>query len=294
MSRKNIFQLVEENYDVQDEIRTINCLFFTAPYFYNALYQTQCTFESLLDKYLFINWKWRDTCLTVIKFFVRAKAYIDYKDIQTKITEDVVINNIEVIENFLYLYSNNADRLSMQYFEECNADFSNVFVTLIKKIENKMGLVTKKFKDRIIVFPKNAPLEKVVNLCNDEDIQWELIRYAREELSLSEKRKSLAYLATNLYIEQDKKETNSMLIDLLDQATNVLNNLHIRHNNKTGKWEKNDIINNISDKEAKQLCDFVFNKMLIIVLLRENEKYEATYQKFNNIQKGGKKANEKT
>ena len=48
---------------------------------------------------------------------------------------------------------------------------------------------------------------------------------------------------------------------------------------------KSDLLKNISDKEAKQLCDLVFNKMLMIVLIRENEKYNSTFQKFNSIQK---------
>ncbi len=95
-------------------------------------------------------------------------------------------------------------------------------------------------------------------------------------------------MATNLYIEQDKNESNPILIEVLGQATNVLNNLHIRHNNMTGKWEKSDLLKNISDKEAKQLCDLVFNKMLMIVLIRENEKYNSTFQKFNSIQKDSK------
>lgn len=39
------------------------------------------------------------------------------------------------------------------------------------------------------------------------------------------------------------------------------------------------------------LCDFAFNQMLNIVLLRENKKYEEIYKKFKYKQKGGKKAN---
>jgi hypothetical protein len=72
----------------------------------------------------------------------------------------------------------------------------------LNTLEKKMGLTTREYKDRVVIYPKNAPLEKVVDLCEDEDVQWELIRYVREDLSLTEKRKSLAYLATNLYIEE--------------------------------------------------------------------------------------------
>ena len=115
-------------------------------------------------------------------------------------------------------------------------------------------------------------------------MQWELIRYAREEMTLTEKRKSLAYLATNLYIEDDKKETDIMIKAIIEKAGNILNNLHIRHNNKTGKWE-NEVLKDVSSEEANMLCDMVFNEMLTIVLLREHKKYDKIYQAFNKKQK---------
>ena len=68
----------------------------------------------------------------------------------------------------------------------------------------------------------------------------------------------------------------------------MLNNLHIRHNNKTGKWEQADLLNSISEKEAIDLCDFAFNNMLNIVLLRENKQYDDIYNKFNHLQKTAK------
>lgn len=289
--RKNIFQLVDENYNIQNEIRKINKLLFEEKYFReDDLFDL--TLEKLLEENLFIDWKYRGTCLTVKGFMSRVGALVDYKDRQTGISEERIINNLECIENFIKLYFDNSNDLCAKNSIKYYGNFEKVFCSLVDVLEKRMGLVTKKIKDKIVIIPKNAPLEQVINICEDQDVQWEMIQYAREKLSLSEKRKSLAYLATNLYIEQDKKETNPILIEVIGQATNVLNNLHIRHNNMTGKWEKSEVIKNISDKEAKQLCDFVFNKMLIIVLLRENEKYEPIYQKFNAIQKSGKKVND--
>lgn len=287
MERKTIFQLVEENYNIQNEIRKINKLFYEVKYFQKEIYLDE-TFEKLLESYLFIDWKYRGTCLTVKGFLNRAKASIDYKDRSFNISEEVIINNLEAMENFIKLYFDNSDDLLAKHSIKYYTNFDKVFCTLVNTLEQHIGVVKKKFKDRIILCPKNAPLEQVVNICGEEDVQWELIRYSREKLSLAEKRKSLAYLATNLYIEQDSKETNPTLKETVNQATNVLNNLHIRHNNKTGKWENSDLMNSISEKEAKQLCDFVFNKMLMIVLIRENEKYEATYEKFNKMQKENK------
>ena len=154
-------------------------------------------------------------------------------------------------------------------------------------LEKKMGLTKRVYKNKIVLYPKNAPLEKAVEACDEEEIQWELIRYVREDLSLAEKRKSLAYLATGLYIEEDDSEKEEPIKSIVKNATTLLNNLHIRHNNKTGKWE-NQAFKDLDENDAITLCDMVYNEMLTIVLLREHKKYEDLYSEFRKKQKEAK------
>lgn len=288
MSRKNIFQLVEENYDVQSEIKKINMLFNHEEYFEEGVFGY--SLKDLIEKHLFSGWKYRGTCLDVKEYFTRADATI----MKTQPTEeDNIINYLEVVENFIKLYFDNSTDLYNEYEIEYFNEFNTVFCELINTLEKRMGLTTREYKDRIIIYPKNASLEKVVELCEDEDVQWELIRYVRENLSLSEKRKVLAYLATNLYIEEDSNEQDEHLKAVIKKAGNILNNLHIRHNNKTGKWE-NIVLDEISDEDAISLCDMVYNEMLIIVLLREHKKYDDIYDSFKLKQKISKNSRKTT
>lgn len=289
MARKNTFQLVEENYDIPSEIRKINDLFYTKQYFSTP--QGNRAFDKFLDKYLFSKWKYRDTCLAVDEYIQRAKADIPNNKHIT-LTEEQVINNLEVMENFLKLFFDNADALYDDYGIEWYTDLETVFWHLIKIMEKRMGLTVREYKDRIVLYLKNAPLEKVIDLCDDEDVQWELIRYVREDLTLNDKRKSLAYLATNLYIEKDDSETDEHIKQLIRKAENILNNLHIRHNNKTGKWE-NNVLEGLDEKDAISLCDMVYNEMLTIVLLREHKEYDKVYTEFNKKQKEESKAKKK-
>ncbi len=279
MARKNIFQLVEENYDIQDEIRKINKLFAEEDYFENN--DNYYTLQRLMRYYLFPNWKYRGTCLTIEEFFERVDATIPNMN---RIREAQIINNLEVMENFVKLYFDNSEKLYEQNKIQYYRDFKSVFCELINTLEKRMGLTTREYKDKVILYPKNAPLEKVIDLCDDEDVQWELIRYVREDLSLTEKRKSLAFLATNLYIEEDRTEKNEHIKELVKKAGNILNNLHIRHNNKTGKWE-NKALDALDKKDAISLCNMVYNEMLTIVLLREHKEYEKVYKEFNKKQK---------
>ena len=282
MARKNIFQLVEENYDIQAEIRKINALFISERYF-EAGYD-RMSFHRLLKWILFDDWKYRGTCITLDEYIDRAEANIEDR---APNDEDTIINNLEVMENFIKLYFDNSEILFTEHNVKYYTRFKTVFCNLINTLEKRMGLTTREYKDRIIIYPKNAPLEKVVDLCDDEDVQWELIRYVREDLSLNEKRKSLAYLATNLYIEEDKEEKDEHIKELIKQAGNILNNLHIRHNNKTGKWE-NQVLKDLDEADAISLCDMVYNEMLTIVLLREHKEYEKAYADFNKKQKEAK------
>lgn len=284
MARKNIFQLIDENYDIQTEIRKINNLFSDENYFTTE--HVGYTLEELVDNLLFSSWKYRGTCIDIDEFFERANASLPMHT-KAHIKEDTIINNLEVLENFIKLYFDNSQSLLDKYSIKYYTAFTEVFCDLINTLEKRMGLTTREYKDRVIIYPKNAPLEKVVDLCEDEDVQWELIRYVREDLSLAEKRKSLAYLATNLYIEEDKAETDEHIKELIKKAGNILNNLHIRHNNKTGKWE-NNALKDLDEADAIALCDMVFNEMLTIVLLREHKEYEATYAEFNKKQKAAK------
>lgn len=282
MARKNIFQLVEESYNIQSEIRKINRLFNREEYFEEGY--SNYTLQQLLEDYLFSDWKYRGTCLTTDEYFERANAMIS----TTRDTnEDWIINHLEVLENFVKLYFDNSNKLNCEYGIRYYPEFNSVFRNLINTLEKRMGLTTRTYKDRIIIYPNHAPLEKVVDLCEDEDVQWELIRYVREDLSLAEKRKTLAYLATNLYIEDDKTEQDEHIKELIKKAGNILNNLHIRHNNKTGKWE-NQALKDLDDADASALCDMVYNEMLTIVLLREHKEYEKTFTEFNKKQKAAK------
>ncbi len=287
MARKNIFQLVEENYNIQEEIIKINKLFFNKDYFENCFNEeyrygySGYSFKRLLNNYLFMDWKYRGTCMSLDEYFKRVSAHISN---EKENSESIIINNLEVMENFIKLFSDNEDELLNEHAIQCTDDFKSVFCKLINTLEKKMGLIAHEYEDKIILCPKDAPLEQVIQLCDDEDVQWELIRYVRENLSLAEKRKTLAYLATNLYIEEDCTEKEEPIKSLVKQSTNILNNLQIRHNNRTGKWE-NKVLENLDENEALSLCDMLYNEMLIIVLLRRNKKYEEIYDDFNKKQK---------
>ena len=273
--RKNIFERANEKYNVLEEAIKLDGLFHGTNFFLRG---KEYTFEETMD-YLWPQWSQRGATLSPQEFMEKSEAWIG--------DEENIVNYLEAMENFIYFCFHDVDFLKREGIV-VHKTFFSVFVHLVRLLEQQMGLSKKEFEDYVLLYPENAPLEKVLDVCSDDtNVQWELIRYSREDLSLYEKRKSLAILATNLYIEEDNKEKEQCLNSMIRKATNILNNLHIRHNNKTGKY-MSEALSDIDEDEAKTLCDYIFNLMLIIVLLRKQPDFEKVYQDFHNKQKAAK------
>ncbi len=265
MARKNIFQLVEESYNVQDEIRKINRLFTNEKYF-EAGY-TYYSLNQLLEDFLFTDWKYRGTCITIEEYFVRANANISNS---IKNSEEVIINNLEVMENFAKLYFDNSDELYSKHNIQYYAIFNDVFCDLINTLEKRMGLTTREYKDRVVIYPQNASLEKAIDLCEDEDVQWQLIRYVREDLKMAEKRNILTALGS--YIEPILKARslqNAGYKQLESDVGFMLNCFHVRHNNKDGA-KAQDYIVTLSEKELEEWYDKLYNAIISVIIINDH------------------------
>ncbi|MDE7162623.1 MAG: hypothetical protein K2O44_00905 [Clostridia bacterium] len=288
MERKNIFQLIEENYNIDDEIKKINRLFEEQEYFVKKTFygfdispsSEDVTFVFVLENYLFSPWKRRGTCVDIEEYFKRCNARIDPEN---KVDEETATNYVEAMLNLIKLFRDNYPFL-LKEAVDFYTDFEDVFCPLVETLKKRLGLAERVIDDAVIVYPENAPLEQVLDVTTDQDAQWELIRYCRENMDLAEKRKSLAYFATAFYIEEDKNDDQATKL-VVNKATNILNNLHIRHNNQTGKYEK-EYLKDISEEEALSLCDLLYNQILTIILLREQRKYDKVYKAFKDKQKG--------
>lgn len=277
MQRKSIFQLVKENYNIIDEAQKIKELFSKQKYFRDGMYY-EYTLDEIITKYLFAEWHYRGTCVNTSEYWKRINAIIDKNS-----SQDAIINFLEAMDNFIELYFANKDILYTQHQIKYYSNFISVFCPLIKELQQRMGLSRRKYKDRIVLYPKNIPLENTLKKIDDEEIQWDLIRYAREDLTLNEKKKLLASFATKFEIEKNNSKKGEYIQSLIDECTNILNNLAIRHSNKDNKSQA--IFKELSSSDQHALCDLVFTNIVTIINLRSTKKYLATYEKFKTLQK---------
>lgn len=113
MKRKNIFQLIQENYNIYEEAKNLGFLFSKSKYFsiqkncMGALsHEIDTTLWGIIDTYFFTNWKYRLSCLNIHDCLVSLKIDIDkFED------DETIINFLELLENFIKIVNDNEGAL---------------------------------------------------------------------------------------------------------------------------------------------------------------------------------------
>ena len=282
MTKISALDLMKKNYNVQLEAKKLKQFFFDAPMFRRAnLFNNSETFtySAVFDELMLRDWKFRQTYITTKEMFTQNDLYIDFSK---KYTDEQLINFIELIDNILYVKPN-SEIIRMRYNLTFIENNYKLMLEILGALIKNLGLDEKKNPEGwYVLIPKNEVLDKAIEDFSPA-VQWEIVSYLKiKSDDLESKRKQLAHLATELYIEKDTNEKGYVPFDtIMNECTLILNNLHIRHNNETGKWE-NDVIKNINDSEAIEYCDILYNKMLQIILIRKDLKKQS---KIDNLSK---------
>ena len=118
MKRENIFKLLKQNYDFNNEIIKID-KFLNQEYLFckrkndsrtGESRLKNYTFKDFIDSFLFDDYKYKDTCLTVDEFYKHCNASWDYFN-RNKISEEVIVNYLETTENLFKLYLDKSETL---------------------------------------------------------------------------------------------------------------------------------------------------------------------------------------
>lgn len=297
MGRTSVLDFMRNNYNIRQEVEKLKRYFFEIPMFNKTGYvlkqptwyvnKTKFTYCEVFDNLIFRNWKFCQTYLTLKEMFTQNNLFLD---ISKECTDEQIINFIELIENILSV-TLNYDVLKRYHGLVILGEDYNFMLKILKELISHLNLDKKKGPEGwIVLIPKDEILDKVIENFS-ADIQWEIVSYLRIKVDdIEAKRKQLAYLATLLYIESDTKESAYQPFKtIMSECTLILNNLNIRHNNETGKWE-NNVVKNINKTDAVEYCDLLYDKMMQIVLMRKNLNKQ---EKINNLSKLLKDKNKK-
>lgn len=281
MTRKNIFELLKEKYNIEHEMNKITTLFYSQMFKYIDSYtykQTIYKIENIVDNRLLFAWKQRNSCLSCNE--IKAKLNLEYEYSRL----DNVILILEYYENLIYLVNRhiNLNKINYQIFQEYFMLKENI-ANLLDYINYEICTIEK--DEKVLIVPKNPAATSVAEISNDETAMA-ILMYNHHTLKgdLEAKRKILYSIA---------KEYEPLLSKPIDgfkdyfvKATNMLNNLDIRHNNKKGK-HKNNLVVNLKNDELEKWYDELYQLLLFCVLIKDNIERKNNIEEFlKNLKQG--------
>ncbi len=270
MMRKNIFDLLKDRYDVNNEFKKITELFnskLVQQYICAGRYTNNYTLEEMVER-AFCNWKGRGSCISCQN--MREELGINRIIKDTKRTIDDIITVLEYYENIFNLFSKKvAPKLSTYEYTK------HPYLDILSENENKL-LDYLNYEQRIfekeemvILIPKNPAATAVAEISSKETAMAILMyHHATLKGQLEEKRKLLLTIAREY--EPLLKKGIDGFSPYFDNARNMLNNVHLRHNNKEGK-DKIEKIAKIPDAELENWYDELYQLLLFCVMIKDNK-----------------------
>ena len=135
-----------------------------------------------------------------------------------------------------------------------------------------------KKEEKVLLIPKNPAATAVAEISSPETA-LAILMYNHSSLKgdLEGKRN----LLNSIYREYEPLFTSSIegYNDFLNKTNALFNNLHIRHNNKTKKGNKNTIIS-LDEKELEKRYDELYQLLLFCVLIKDNIERKKEVEKF--------------
>ena len=269
VTRKNIFEILKHKYNVPTEMNKIISL-FNSPLFYSyGMYNRgQTTAESVFDKEILKTWKQRGSFLSCEEI----KKTLGLKDaFHSSSSIDDILKALEYYQNIAYFL-----KQKLNYLQNyCNYTVTEYWDILIENMQILLNHLNYEFKvipkeEKLILIPKNPAATSVAEI-SDEETAMAILMYNHHTLKgdIEAKRELLNSIARTY--EPLLKNPIEGYNDFFKKTNQLLNNLHIRHNNFEEENNKNLVID-IDDRTLEHWYDELYQLLLFCVLIDNNLK----------------------
>lgn len=263
MVRKNIFEILENKWNIMGEIRRI----------YNLL-DCKCIRDSITlitpiefaDTYCFLEWKNRHSYLNIEDMADDLDIELDEGSIPDDLTTIEILKYLEFAINIIMLCDNKILQENSKY------GYNNKYWILDENINivlEHLNFCKQEInnEEKIILIEKNASAIAVAEIV-DEDTACKVIEYNHYLLKGDiDKKKEILLQLANKY-EGMKSNIKNLNSKLDDDIGFMLNNIHIRHNNKSGKSKK-DYVSKMRKDTMEKWYDETYQMLLLAFLLNE-------------------------
>lgn len=272
---KNIFEIVKSQRNPLSEIFRINELLHKN----GGVYVIDDPFQFLengaptsaieyIDKYLFKSWKQRGTCIDCSD--LEQTLEIDFlPDTKDELTNEFILTYCEYAANMLYLLQQKAAKKD---------ELTDIIFAAEENIKKFLAWYNYELKcypneQKVLVVSNNPSATSVAESIENEELSYSVIEYNHYLLKGNIAKKKAILLALGDDLEPRRPEIALINKKLEDSIFFMLNNLDIRHNNRT-KGDKNykEKVAKMSKVKLEKWYDELYQLILTAYICMENEK----------------------
>lgn len=272
MGRKNFFERIEQDLNVQNEYEKLETIVFK---------YTNYSKRSLNDEIEshFDSWKYKKNFLS----FDELRLHLGFT--YTKTWDYSFDAKIKSIDDFFVYCEMILNMMLVVLPEEVQIRNKNIIEKILHIINYDLEALNftigKMSDDQYIIVQKNAAVSEVVELV-EPLLANSILEYNHYVLKgdLNKKKNMLIKIANAL--EPKRHEINEINKQLCSDYFYLINNMNIRHNNcdKTDESKYNEKFDKLQSEEKEEWYDDIFQMSLLIFLLLENKKNSSKIKHF--------------
>ena len=272
MGRKNFFERIEQNLNLQNEYEKLEKIVLKYTNEYNMSLNDEI--ESYFDL-----WKYKKNYLS----FDELRSHLGFT--YTKAWDYSFNAEIESIYDFFVYCEMILNMILVVLPEEAQIVNDNIIKKIIYIInydlESLNFTIGKMSDDQYIIVQKDAAVSEVVELV-EPLLADSILEYNHYLLKSDlEKKKNILVKIANA-LEPKRPEINEFNKQLCSDYFYLINNMNIRHNNcdKTDVGKYNEKFDILKSEEKEEWYDDIFQMSLLIFLLLENKKNSSKIKHF--------------
>lgn len=280
--RKSIFDIVTKSINISNEVDRIFTMSLKEKILYNSyVYYTLFDF---VDDFCFKKWEHRGHFVDV-KDFVEALDYNNIRNDAKNGNIDAFMILIELTYNFWNLaYRNLMDKNTETKWQNNFFHLRDVMLDNLEKYNHKAYIDD----EQVLIIEDKPEVTAVAEIVEDE-LALDIIRYNHRSLRGEVELKKSILISLGAELEPKRKELQQLNKQLSEDIFFMLNNINIRHNNrsKKDKSKYKEYVAKMSKIRLEKWYDELYQMMLLAFLLLDNVDRTASIKELKGKIVGG-------
>ena len=265
--RKSIFDIVSSTVDMASEVKRLLVMSQKETVLV-AEYTINYNLVDFVDQYCFKEWSARQHFLNVDDFLTALNFNLLYHDALNNV--DSLLTLIELIYNFWELSYQKLDDTSLPVEGVGNYyHLKDVMDDLLDQYNHKAYI--DEDNDCVLVIEDKSEVSSVAEIV-PENLSLSVIKYNHRSLQGDLNAKKSILVALGAELEPRRKELQDLNKQLTSDIFFMLNNMNIRHNNRSKREpaKYKDYVAKMKDDRLEKWYDELYQMILLAFLLLDN------------------------